>query len=260
MPLLTKSKKLVRLLRYGPYRRALRFGVAAAIEHERLLSRLSCNTVVDIGANRGQFALVARRVFPLARIISFEPLKGPAQQYRQVFARDARVSLHEHALGSEAGAHVMHIASRDDSSSLLPITDVQTDLYPDTVESRTESVPVERLDDVLSVDEIVRPSLLKLDIQGYELEALKGAEQLLLHFDYVYSECAFCELYAGQALADSVIAFLAARGFQLRGVYNAGYSREGFAVQADILFSAASAEVSGERVGASAVNSDALLT
>ena len=51
--------------------------IAPAIEHIGPLSRFSFQTVVDVGANRGQFAAVARRLFPAAKIYSFEPLAGP---------------------------------------------------------------------------------------------------------------------------------------------------------------------------------------
>ena len=48
-------------------------GVAAGIEHTAVLRNLTCETVVDVGANRGQFALAARHYFPNAEIFSFEP-------------------------------------------------------------------------------------------------------------------------------------------------------------------------------------------
>ncbi|MHB8311541.1 MAG: FkbM family methyltransferase [Metallibacterium sp.] len=78
--------------------------------------------------------------------------------------------------------------------------------------------------------------MLKLDVQGYELQALRGCETLLEAFAWVYCECSFVELYAGQALADAVIAWLRARGFGLLGAYNMANDRDGRVVQADFLF------------------------
>ena len=88
----------------------------------------------------------------------------------------------------------------------------------------------------VSPEEIVRPALLKLDVQGYELKALRGCEELLELFSHIYAECSFLELYTGQALADEVIAWLAKRNFKLRGIYNARYDKKGNAVQCDLLF------------------------
>lgn len=109
-------------------------------------------------------------------------------------------------------------------------------LFSGTAEKATQTVRVGRLLDFLAEEAIRSPALLKLDVQGFELEALRGCEDLLHRFAWVYAECSFCELYAGQALADEVIAWLRARGFRLSGLYNMSYDPEGRAVQADFLF------------------------
>ena len=214
----------------------LRHRVGAGVEHERVLSGLDCRTVVDIGANRGQFALVARRGLPQARILSFEPLPAAAATFRAVFAGDDRVTLHEVAIGPAPGNATIHISRRDDSSSLLPITSAQVALFPGTAEVATDIVRVAPLREFIPAAKIEAPALLKVDVQGYELQAVRGCEDLLNRFAYVYAECSFVELYAGQSLADEVIAWLRERGFRLRGVHNVDYDRDGRAIQADFLF------------------------
>lgn len=229
-------QKLLMGLAVGTYRRALRFGVGAGIEHTRVLRNLDCCTVVDIGANRGQFALVSRHCCPAARVFSFEPLAGPVATFRRIFAGDSSVVLHECAIGSERGQGTIHVSAREDSSSLLPITVKQTSLFPGTGEAHTEQIRVERLSSCVSKEELASPALLKLDVQGYELNVLRGCEDLLSSFSHVYVECSFVELYEGQALAWEVIEFLQQAGFQLLGVYNMTYDRDGAAIQADFLF------------------------
>ena len=219
----------------------LHLGVTASVEHTKALHDLKSKTVVDIGANRGQFSLLARELFPEARIIAFEPLPGPAATFQRVFANDSRVRVHNIAIGPESTHTTIHVSARDDSSSLLPITETQSRIFPGTQETGTTAVEVRRLDEVLKPDEITAPALLKLDVQGYELEALRGCEALLQNFAYVYAECSFMELYKGQALADEVIAWLRERGFALSGVYNMAYDKSGKAVQADFLFQRRSA-------------------
>lgn len=78
---------------------------------------------------------------------------------------------------------------------------------------------------------------MKLDVQGFELEALRGCENMLDRFRYVYCECSFVELYEGQALAHEIIDYLSQHKFKLTGVYNMTYDKRGIAVQADFLFS-----------------------
>ena len=236
-----KVRKLAAILK-SPYYQAnlLHHRVAAGVEHAQVLSGLDYRTVVDIGANRGQFAMMARRCIPQAHVISFEPLPAAAEKFRAVFEGDDRVTLHEVAIGPVCGNATIHISRRDDSSSLLPITATQVALFPGTEEAATNIVRVGPLREFISAADIQVPALLKLDVQGFELEVLRGCEDMLGLFACVYAECSFMELYAGQALADEVIAWLRERGFELRGVHNMEYDRRGRSIQADFLFARSS--------------------
>jgi FkbM family methyltransferase len=229
--------KILRVLWIPQYRAAfLRTRVAAATEHDAILGGLNVDTVVDIGANRGQFALCCRRLFPAAQIFSFEPLKGPASTFRRVFAGDARAHLFESAVGDAAGTAAMHVSRWDVSSSLLPIGQAQHDNFPFTEESRQEAVTVTRLSACLDAGVIGPQALLKLDVQGFELTALQGCAELLDRFQFVYLEASFIELYVGQALTTDVIAFLLERKFKLLCVANLSYGTSPRPIQADFLF------------------------
>jgi len=234
--LLTRLDKLIQLLGSRDLQRALvRYRLLAGAEHRQVV-RSNLATVIDIGANRGQFTLAVRRWAPSARIIAFEPLTGPADRFRRVFRGDSMVTLYRAAIAPEAGEGTIHVSGCDDSSSLLPIGAMQQRLFPGTGEVRTETVPVGRLSDFVSANEIISPAMLKLDVQGFELEALRGCEDLLTNFTFVYVECSFMELYQSQALADEIIAWLRGQSFRLRGVHNVCYDRNGQAVQGDFLF------------------------
>lgn len=216
-------------------RALLRHGVLAGAEHRRVLRR-KFNTVVDIGANRGQFALAARRWTPEARVIAFEPLDGPAAIFQGVFGDDDKVSLHQVAIGPISTRQIMHVSAKEDSSSLLPISAEQVAMFPGTQEKATVEVRVARLDEFLTVNDLVAPALLKLDVQGFEIDALQGCESLLRHFDWVYCECSYVEFYFGQKLAAEVADWLVARGFRVAGSFNHIRDCEGKIVQADFLF------------------------
>jgi len=232
-----KAIKLARIINNRSYASALLKGVAAGVEHERLLRFLNCRTIVDIGASRGQFALVARQCFPEVRIFSFEPLAEPCDRFRSIFSSDDKVSLFPLAIGPQSGEATIHVSGQDDSSSLLAIGKLQSELFPGTAEKRTEWVRIEPLHAILDESQIEAPAFLKLDVQGYELKALEGCEDLLDKFAYIYTECSFVELYEGQALAPKVIAWLQNHEFSLIGVYNMTYDKIGRAIQADFLFS-----------------------
>lgn len=241
MRLLRKTIKLLNIVGVmSPlWFRALRYGIAASVEHVVVLRALECATVVDIGANRGQFSLVAKKCWPRAKVISFEPLREPAELYRRVFRNESSVLLHEAAIGPVYENCSMHVSARDDSSSLFPISSLQSEIFPGTDEVGIVNVHVAPLSEFVSEDEIQGIALLKLDVQGFEMEALLGCESLLSKFDWVYCECSFIELYSGQKLAADVIEWLADKDFKIKGIYNPSYDRNGQAVQADFLFSRA---------------------
>jgi FkbM family methyltransferase len=234
---LIRLEKLAQVIRSPRLLRALASNrVLASAEHRRILTT-DLETVVDIGANRGQFALAVRQWAPKARVIAFEPLPGPASRFRKLFQGDSRVTLHRTAIGAAAGTATMHVSAADDSSSLLPISEMQERLFPGTAEVRTEVVEVGQLCDFISCDEIMPPALLKIDVQGYELETLKGCTDLIHLFDLVMVECSFMELYQGQAIASEVIRFLDQHGFILCNIHNLEYNRQGEAIQGDFVFS-----------------------
>ena len=215
---------------------ALLKGAAAGMEHKFVLQNLSCECVVDVGANHGQFALIARKVFPLAKIYSFEPLEEPAQIFKRIFGGDPNVTLHACAIGREKTTSTIHVTRDDDSSSLLPITKTQSGMFPGATEKETRQVTVLPLSQALGDTSIPPASLLKIDVQGFELDVLQGCEDILNKFSRLYIECSFIELYEGQALAHQIISWLEQRNFILIGVYNMYYQKNGMAVQCDFLF------------------------
>lgn len=231
-----QMKKALRLLPRAAWRRGLRHGVAASIEHRDVIGGLDIGSVVDVGANIGQFSLLVATLHPDVRIFAFEPLPGAAERYARLFEGEARVRLFRAALGPGRGEAVLHISARNDSSSLLPISDVQSRIFPGTEEIGTESVTVGPLADFVSRENLRAPALLKIDVQGFELEVLRGAGEMLDAFEWLYVEVSWMPLYEGQALADEVIAYVEAHGFVRVGEYNAARDSEGAKIQADLLF------------------------
>lgn len=234
---LLRLRKLSQIILSPSLLSALFKGAVAGMEHLLILRDLDCGYILDIGANRGQFALAAREALPNARIHSFEPLTEPGQIFKRIFANDPCVTLHPFAVGKEKKCSTIHITKDDDSSSLMPVTKLQSDLFPGAVETRLRQVMVYPLSQVIESVSIPPDSLLKIDVQGYELDVLQGCENLLQRFSYLYIECSFVELYEGQALAYQIIAWLEERGFVLCSVHNLYYGRDSMAIQGDFLFS-----------------------
>jgi FkbM family methyltransferase len=227
------------------WRRGLLHGVAATVEHTAALKDLALKTVVDVGANKGQFSLFIRGLFPDAQIIAFEPIPTAANKACRLFRADPMFSLPTGsapnraglALGESSERAVLHLSRRADSSSLLPITDLQSQLFPRTEEVGTIEIEVVCLAEIIDSASIKSPSLLKIDVQGSELSVLKGAGAVLTCFDYVYVECSRRTLYEGQALEEDVAGYLTAHSFTFIGRFGEQVDENGELLQSDCLWS-----------------------
>lgn len=228
------AKGVFALLRPSCWR-ALARGVAPSIEHREVLRGLDCDLIMDVGANRGQFTLMAGLVHPRVRVHAYEPLPSEAAVFRAVHGDRPGVSLHVLALGDEPGEAELHVSGRADSSSLLPIGELQARLFPSTAEVGRQRVSVVTLDSLPEHWRTASRALLKLDVQGFELNVLRGATEALRHCAYVYAECSEVPLYSGQALRADVEEFLLGRGLVVVGRHNPSFA-DGKLVQADYLF------------------------
>lgn len=231
-----KARKLRALLAESQWRQGLRSAVAATVEHDALPLRRDLRTVIDVGANRGQFALYALARFPSAHIVAFEPLPGAREKMLQLFREDDRVEVLPFALGDTEGEVVMHLSAREDSSSLLAIGERQVSAFPGTDEVGTTRADVRTLDGVLADRELRQPALLKVDVQGFELPVLLGAERTLESFDQILVEASFVELYEGQALFPAISAHLEAHRFHLTSGQISASDASGRWLQGDFLY------------------------
>jgi FkbM family methyltransferase len=148
------------------------------------------------------------------------------------------------ALGDQEMDQELNVAENSVSSSLLPVEAQILNVAPAIVTVRTERVSVKRLDKVYKP--FVNASdrvFLKLDVQGYELNVLKGAKEFLPLCIGIQMELALFPSYQGQKLFFEMLGLMAQQGFQLihleRGAWDArtGYLREvdGIFVRADDL-------------------------
>lgn len=230
-----RLKKLLFVAFHPGCWRAFALGVAPSIEHIAMLKSISADLVLDIGANCGQFALIVRMMHRSIPVKSYEPLPDAAATYRRVHRGTELFELYEVAVGDENGNANLHISARADSSSMLPIAELQEKLFPNTGEVGTISVKMVTLDSLKSHWDGADDALLKIDVQGFELKVLQGAVLALARCKYVYVECSEMPLYTGQAIRSEVTAFLRDNGFVELQSYNASMSA-GKLVQADYLF------------------------
>lgn len=155
-------------------------------------------TVVDVGANVGQFAVASTKLLQAARVHSFEPVPESASKLRRNVTRLGNVTVYPFALGEEEGSVSFHVNAHSHSSSPLPLAKIHRKAFPEAREERTIEVAVSTLDRVFEGVQLKRPVLIKLDVQGYEAQVLRGGEETLRRVDYVVMEVSFSPMYEGE--------------------------------------------------------------
>lgn len=138
---------------------------------KNIIHQLSIDCIIDVGANRGQFADIMRRIGFRGMIISFEPVKNDFEILSDSFRKDINWRGVQLALGDFDGTVCMHVN---------PLYSVMSSILPFLDDSPTviESVGIKRLDHIipdLLPDWNTHNILLKIDTQGYDLNVFRGS-------------------------------------------------------------------------------------
>lgn len=193
-------------------------------------------TVIDGGSNIGQFARAASSIFPSASIFCFEPLPEVADRLRLNLRDLNRARVYEVALGKIDGAIKLRRNRYSLASSILPLDPGAKEDFPHLGELEELSVRLVTLDTVMEGAEMQHPVLLKLDLQGYELEALKGASKLLLEVDFVLVEVAVRPMYLGEPGFEEIREYLKSKRFKYNSTVDILSDGGGETLQIDALF------------------------
>ncbi|MFN5028535.1 MAG: FkbM family methyltransferase [Burkholderiales bacterium] len=214
-----------------------KFSISSYAMARRLIAECGqLSTIIDIGANTGQFCVAASRTFPAAKIFSFEPNPASFERLVKTTARTSSISCRQLAIGDSEGQISLRINSHSHSSSVLPLAESHKIAFPSAREVGEVQVPVRTLDGLFCAD-ITHQSLLKIDVQGYEMAVLRGARNLLPKLDFVVLEVSFAPLYDGESTFDEICEELRRSGMKLRAPV--GWLRDpqsGKFIQMDALF------------------------
>ena len=194
-------------------------------------------TVLDIGAHRGEFSSAIRVLLPQAQVYAFEPLPECSGELARRFGAGGSFQAFPVAIGATHDRITMWRNSYAKSSSVLPMADLHKDSFPWSAGTMPITVEMRALDEYLDQLKLEEKVLLKIDVQGYEEQVLKGATELLKRVAYVLLEVSFQPLYEGQGAFAEIHAFLQSTGFSYSGNLEQLLSPlDGSVLQADALF------------------------
>jgi FkbM family methyltransferase len=208
------------------------------------LGFFAIDAVIDVGANRGQYALGLRRHGWRGPILSFEPLPDVHAELSETASADPDwIVAPPLALGAVQGRTVVERSAESDMSSLLPQNALLRRISPSSrVVGRVE-VGLDRLDRRPEVAAGWRRLFLKIDVQGSEAAVLEGASGLGERLVGVQLEAGLVPLYEGERDFRATLDAMAAAGFGLHLLIPGYYERKlGRQLQVDMVFFRAAGE------------------
>lgn len=211
-------------------------------DQQDLLKGRDVRCILDLGANIGQTALRYRRLFPEATVHSFEPYPEVFGKLEAACRVDPRIRPHQLAIADQSGSKKFFTSSHDEWGSLSPILErTPSDLFeaPVAISTKSETeVVASTLDDFCAREGIGGVQILKMDIQGGELLALRGAGGLLTagSIDLIYSEVLFKRFYEDQCYFHDLSALLTSYDYTLFGLYNLNYGKHATLLVADAMW------------------------
>jgi FkbM family methyltransferase len=207
---------------------------AQKLSHRNALARLKSlgfapATIYDIGAYRGGWTRLAAEVFPAAQFVLFEANADHADE----LARCGRRHLIA-ALGAADATRPFHVPRSGDvtGASLY----VEKTAHYGAPNLLVREVTTARLDTLVAREKLPAPDLIKIDVQGAELDVLAGAQETLRAASVLIVEVSLVDYNRGAPLIAEVIAAIDRAGFRCVDLCEVHRTGENFVLQLDLMF------------------------
>lgn len=186
---------------------------------------INAKCIFDVGSHTGATTAEYLDNFSAAKVFALEPEPANLDLVARVLGPYySRVVLLEAALSESDGLATFHINSHNGTHSLLPIGDIRYWAAPESEVSRIQ-VKTRSLDSIATEYGIDQIDIVKMDIQGGELSALKGAQNLLRNerISLLTLEVEFKQLYQEQPMFWDLCSYLQSFGYSLYKLYEPFY-------------------------------------
>jgi FkbM family methyltransferase len=208
---------------------------AEKLSHRNALARLNSlgfvpGVIYDIGAYRGGWTRLAAEVFARAQFVLFEANRDHAGELAATGRRHLIAALG----AADGGTRAFHVPREGDvtGASLY----VENTAHYGQANLQVREVETVRLDTLIARETLPAPDLIKIDVQGAELEVLAGAGEALGAAGALIVEVSFVDYNKGGPLAAQVIAEVDRLGFRCADLCEVHRSPRNFVLQLDLLF------------------------
>jgi FkbM family methyltransferase len=194
-------------------------------------------TVIDVGAHKGAFMEELNKCFIVNKAILVEPIPHLSNMLKGKF-EPKKYAIFQNVLTSKNAEEVeFNVNEFEETSSILQFDPEMRELSNiNTKLSRIQKITTRTLDSIREETGISPIDLLKIDVQGSEIEVLLGAEKTLSITEYIWIELSFKPLYIKSAVFSDVHNYLIKKGFLLLEISPGYRASDGELLQADVLF------------------------
>ena len=204
----------------------------------KLVRRKKIDTLLDIGANSGQYASEMRGYGYKGNIVSFEPLKDTFEELKATSIKDNNWLVNNYALGDENVTSLINVSGNSVSSSILNMLPSHLNGAPESKYVDKEKIQIKKLDSIFdSFCGVGNKVMMKIDVQGFEKNVLDGADESLNNIEIIQLEMSIVPLYENETTFVDMINYLDDKGFKLFSLEN-GFcdSHTGKLLQVDGIF------------------------
>ncbi|MBW4496550.1 MAG: FkbM family methyltransferase [Oscillatoria princeps RMCB-10] len=203
------------------------FGEPSCFETIYALTRLyKPQYLLDIGAHSGRWAYSLHQLNPeLKHVVFFEPQTCLQKKLQSLSLPGVSKAIYKCGLGERE--EVLTLKGGSPSASFLDASEIQNQCFPNSILDESEQVKIKILDKIYERDKLPYPDLIKLDVQGFELNVLKGGINILSKSKYLVIELSYRQFYKEQPALWEVLKFLqdnnytlVARGHEFRSGQN----------------------------------------
>ena len=214
--------------------------IITSYEHRKLIYHVkNPNLIIDIGFNRGQFSSLALEFWPNTPLIAFDPhptaSKNAVINLKNKYP-DFFVFKNKGISSKDFKTKEFFLAKKSDNSSFLEPTNLNNNLFAKTKISKKQICEIAKLKNEISIEDYKKDWLLKIDVQGSELDVLKSiSKNQYKKIKWIYIEVTDFLLYKNQSSSFEIREFLVSMGFKLIHSFNENFMK-GKLLYADFLF------------------------